>query len=147
MCYNPQPPPLTLRSPPPPTSAAWHASAACFCCCLLLLPLQPNRLTHTIRFLDLLPRRRRRAPGTSIRPALIESCAVVGNSWILSNSSFGAEIDGHEAVIRLNDAPVHGFEADIGRRLVYEHWVILHWILGVGCTVWALGTPPFKSRN
>ena len=34
--------------------------------------------------------------------------AVVGNSWILANSTMGEEIDAHHAVIRLNDAPVAG---------------------------------------
>ncbi|XP_033097219.1 CMP-N-acetylneuraminate-poly-alpha-2,8-sialyltransferase-like [Anneissia japonica] len=45
------------------------------------------------------------------------SCAVIGNSGILLNSSCGSEIDSHEFVLRSNIAPILGFEKDVG----YKH--------------------------
>eukprot|EP00873_Tetraselmis_striata_P002482 jgi/Tetstr1/422746/TSEL_013543.t1 len=44
------------------------------------------------------------------------SCAVVGSSGVLRNSSWGERIDSHSAVFRLNNAPVIGYEEDIGSR-------------------------------
>ncbi|KAL2650980.1 hypothetical protein R1flu_019108 [Riccia fluitans] len=44
------------------------------------------------------------------------SCAVVGNSGILLNSSYGDQIDSHEMVIRLNNAKVFGFEKHVGTK-------------------------------
>ncbi|XP_071959096.1 CMP-N-acetylneuraminate-beta-galactosamide-alpha-2,3-sialyltransferase 2-like [Antedon mediterranea] len=43
-------------------------------------------------------------------------CAVVGNSGNLKGSSYGAEIDAHDMVIRMNEAPLAGFEKDVGYR-------------------------------
>ncbi|KAL2629304.1 hypothetical protein R1flu_013990 [Riccia fluitans] len=45
-----------------------------------------------------------------------QSCAVVGNSGILLNSSYGEQIDSHEMVIRLNNAKIHGFEKHVGSK-------------------------------
>nr|GMD67293.1 beta-1,6-galactosyltransferase GALT29A [Ipomoea batatas]GMD71328.1 beta-1,6-galactosyltransferase GALT29A [Ipomoea batatas]GMD73857.1 beta-1,6-galactosyltransferase GALT29A [Ipomoea batatas] len=44
------------------------------------------------------------------------SCAVVGNSGILLNSEYGKVIDGHEVVIRLNNARTGGFERNVGSK-------------------------------
>ncbi|GFZ20323.1 glycosyltransferase family 29 (sialyltransferase) family protein [Actinidia rufa] len=44
------------------------------------------------------------------------SCAVVGNSGILLKSEYGELIDGHEAVIRLNNARIGGFEGNVGSK-------------------------------
>ncbi|CAI0555705.1 unnamed protein product [Linum tenue] len=39
-------------------------------------------------------------------PRQFKTCAVVGNSGDLLKTKFGTEIDGHDAVIRDNEAPV-----------------------------------------
>ncbi|GBG73498.1 GT29-family glycosyltransferase [Chara braunii] len=44
------------------------------------------------------------------------SCAIVGNSGSLLGSRRGWEIDHHEMVMRLNNAPTMGFEKDVGGR-------------------------------
>ncbi|GER30649.1 sialyltransferase [Striga asiatica] len=45
-----------------------------------------------------------------------KSCAVVGNSGILLKSDYGAKIDGHEVVIRLNNARTKGYEKNVGAK-------------------------------
>jgi hypothetical protein len=52
---------------------------------------------------------------------------VVGNSGSLLLANHGAEIDGHDAVLRMNNAPVGGrFLAQVGQKtsfnLVNFHW-------------------------
>eukprot|EP00241_Pyramimonas_parkeae_P002642 CAMPEP_0114241566 /NCGR_PEP_ID=MMETSP0058-20121206/9698_1 /TAXON_ID=36894 /ORGANISM="Pyramimonas parkeae, CCMP726" /LENGTH=452 /DNA_ID=CAMNT_0001354095 /DNA_START=138 /DNA_END=1496 /DNA_ORIENTATION=- len=44
------------------------------------------------------------------------SCAIVGNSGLLKETSFGADIDAHDVVVRLNAAPTKGFERHVGKR-------------------------------
>ena len=48
------------------------------------------------------------------------SCAVVGGSGSLLAHACGAAIDAHEAVIRLNDAPVKGYERWVGSRETFR---------------------------
>jgi len=43
-------------------------------------------------------------------------CAVVGNSGVLLNTTFGKDIDDHEIVIRLNAAPTHGYVEHVGMK-------------------------------
>ncbi|XVE79271.1 hypothetical protein DITRI_Ditri14bG0044400 [Diplodiscus trichospermus] len=45
-----------------------------------------------------------------------KSCAVVGNSGILLNSDHGELIDGHEVVIRLNNAGTDMFQKSVGSK-------------------------------
>ncbi|XP_022755972.1 beta-1,6-galactosyltransferase GALT29A-like isoform X2 [Durio zibethinus] len=45
-----------------------------------------------------------------------KSCAVVGNSGILLDSDHGKLIDGHEVVIRLNNARTENFEKNVGSK-------------------------------
>eukprot|EP00191_Tetraselmis_sp_GSL018_P009108 CAMPEP_0177615582 /NCGR_PEP_ID=MMETSP0419_2-20121207/23543_1 /TAXON_ID=582737 /ORGANISM="Tetraselmis sp., Strain GSL018" /LENGTH=507 /DNA_ID=CAMNT_0019113271 /DNA_START=428 /DNA_END=1951 /DNA_ORIENTATION=- len=44
------------------------------------------------------------------------TCAIVGSSGTLKGSRLGGEIDNHTAVIRFNDAPTSGYEADVGSK-------------------------------
>lgn len=44
------------------------------------------------------------------------TCAVVGNSGILLNSSYGGAIDEHEMVMRINNARTVGFESFVGKK-------------------------------
>ena len=46
----------------------------------------------------------------------LRSCAVVGGSGILASHPRGAEIERHEAILRVNNCPVRGFEARVGGR-------------------------------
>ncbi|KAJ8259578.1 hypothetical protein GJAV_G00171050 [Gymnothorax javanicus] len=47
-------------------------------------------------------------------------CAVVGNSGNLLGSKFGALIDSHTSVIRMNKARTSGFEGDVGNRTTHH---------------------------
>ncbi|XP_048837169.1 CMP-N-acetylneuraminate-beta-galactosamide-alpha-2,3-sialyltransferase 4-like isoform X1 [Brienomyrus brachyistius] len=44
------------------------------------------------------------------------TCIVVGNGYTIKNSSLGSIINTYDVVIRLNDAPVRGYEADVGSK-------------------------------
>lgn len=48
------------------------------------------------------------------------SCAVVGNSGRLLNAKQGADIDAHQVVIRINLAPVEGWEEYVGSRTTFN---------------------------
>ncbi|URE28506.1 sialyltransferase family domain containing protein [Musa troglodytarum] len=56
------------------------------------------------------------------------SCAVVGNSGILLNNDHGGLIDGHDLVIRLNNARVSGYSHKVGSKtgLSFVNSNILH---------------------
>ena len=46
----------------------------------------------------------------------VDSCAVVGSSASLLSHHHGPGIDEHELVLRINTAPVAGFESHVGSR-------------------------------
>ncbi|GCB73365.1 hypothetical protein scyTo_0006738, partial [Scyliorhinus torazame] len=43
-------------------------------------------------------------------------CIIMGNGGIVANKSLGSRIDDYDVVIRLNEAPVKGFEKDVGAK-------------------------------
>ena len=43
-------------------------------------------------------------------------CAIISSSGHLINASAGAEIDSTPCIFRMNNAPVKGFEKDVGSR-------------------------------
>ena len=45
-----------------------------------------------------------------------DTCALVGSSYSLKKKKYGAEIDAHDVVVRINDPPVKGYESHVGRR-------------------------------
>ncbi|XP_076850158.1 CMP-N-acetylneuraminate-beta-galactosamide-alpha-2,3-sialyltransferase 4 isoform X1 [Brachyhypopomus gauderio] len=53
---------------------------------------------------------------TSIESLDCRTCVVIGNGFALKNSSLGIAIDRHDIVIRMNDAPVRGYEQDVGSK-------------------------------
>lgn len=55
------------------------------------------------------------------------SCALVGNSGALRGATWGPAIDTHQAVLRLNQAPVSGYQSIVGAkttfRILNNKWV------------------------
>ncbi|XP_077422340.1 CMP-N-acetylneuraminate-beta-galactosamide-alpha-2,3-sialyltransferase 4 isoform X2 [Vanacampus margaritifer] len=54
-------------------------------------------------------------------PAEIETlecktCVVIGNGFTIKNTSLGSTINKYDVVIRLNNSPVRGYEADVGNK-------------------------------
>ncbi|XP_040926121.1 ST3 beta-galactoside alpha-2,3-sialyltransferase 3a isoform X4 [Betta splendens] len=45
-----------------------------------------------------------------------KTCIIMGNGGILINKSLGQQIDGFDVVVRLNQAPVKGYEKDVGSK-------------------------------
>ncbi|KAK2816002.1 hypothetical protein Q5P01_026469 [Channa striata] len=45
-----------------------------------------------------------------------KTCIIVGNGAILANKSLGKKIDEFDVVVRLNEAPLKGYEKDVGSR-------------------------------
>eukprot|EP00873_Tetraselmis_striata_P024005 jgi/Tetstr1/444269/TSEL_032161.t1 len=48
------------------------------------------------------------------------SCAIVSNSGTLLQAKFGSDIDEHDAVFRLNNAPTVGFEKYVGSKTTFN---------------------------
>ena len=48
------------------------------------------------------------------------TCAIVGNSGAILGKGYGEEIDGKDAVWRVNYAPIDGFEKDVGYRTTFD---------------------------
>ncbi|KAF7243200.1 Beta-galactoside alpha-2,6-sialyltransferase 1 [Varanus komodoensis] len=58
-----------------------------------------------------LPRR-----NISMELGQLGQCAVVTSAGSMKSSHLGAEIDGHDGVLRFNGAPTSGFEDDVGKK-------------------------------
>uniref|UniRef100_A0A4W5RFB0 CMP-N-acetylneuraminate-beta-galactosamide-alpha-2,3-sialyltransferase 4 n=1 Tax=Hucho hucho TaxID=62062 RepID=A0A4W5RFB0_9TELE len=52
----------------------------------------------------------------TIKDLPCRTCVVVGNGFAIKNTSLGSAINKYDIVIRLNDAPVRGYEADVGNK-------------------------------
>ncbi|XP_064208631.1 CMP-N-acetylneuraminate-beta-galactosamide-alpha-2,3-sialyltransferase 4-like [Anguilla rostrata] len=52
----------------------------------------------------------------SVKSSLCRTCVVIGNGFSIKNSSLGGAINKYDVVIRLNDAPVRGYEDDVGNK-------------------------------
>ncbi|XP_063809872.1 beta-galactoside alpha-2,6-sialyltransferase 2 [Pseudophryne corroboree] len=55
-------------------------------------------------------------PLNKLYPQGFSTCAVVSSAGAILNSSLGAEIDSHDAVLRFNSAPTHNYEKDVGNK-------------------------------
>ncbi|XP_036782791.2 CMP-N-acetylneuraminate-beta-galactosamide-alpha-2,3-sialyltransferase 2 isoform X2 [Manis pentadactyla] len=53
-------------------------------------------------------------------PHQCRRCAVVGNSGNLRGSGYGPDVDGHNFIMRMNQAPTVGFEQDVGSRTTHH---------------------------
>ncbi|XP_061110231.1 CMP-N-acetylneuraminate-beta-galactosamide-alpha-2,3-sialyltransferase 2-like [Conger conger] len=53
-------------------------------------------------------------------PNRCRTCAVVGNSGNLKGSDYGVLIDSNDFVIRMNKAPILGYEKDVGNRTTHR---------------------------
>ncbi|XP_011817847.1 PREDICTED: CMP-N-acetylneuraminate-beta-galactosamide-alpha-2,3-sialyltransferase 2 [Colobus angolensis palliatus] len=53
-------------------------------------------------------------------PHQCRRCAVVGNSGNLRGSGYGRDVDGHNFIMRMNQAPTVGFEQDVGSRTTHH---------------------------
>ncbi|XP_035277159.1 ST3 beta-galactoside alpha-2,3-sialyltransferase 3b isoform X5 [Anguilla rostrata] len=54
--------------------------------------------------------------GTELDSLSCKRCIIVGNGGILANKSLGSQIDEYDVVVRLNEAPVNGFQKDVGSK-------------------------------
>ncbi|XP_041030310.1 CMP-N-acetylneuraminate-beta-galactosamide-alpha-2,3-sialyltransferase 4 isoform X1 [Carcharodon carcharias] len=52
----------------------------------------------------------------SISRLACKKCVIIGNGYTLRNSSLGETINEYDIVIRINDAPVRGYEKDVGSK-------------------------------
>ncbi|XP_055516879.1 CMP-N-acetylneuraminate-beta-galactosamide-alpha-2,3-sialyltransferase 4-like [Leucoraja erinacea] len=52
----------------------------------------------------------------SIKRLACKRCVIIGNGFTLKNSSLGEKINNYDVVIRINDAPVRGYEKDVGNK-------------------------------
>ncbi|XP_061109795.1 CMP-N-acetylneuraminate-beta-galactosamide-alpha-2,3-sialyltransferase 1-like [Conger conger] len=53
-------------------------------------------------------------------PNRCRTCAVVGNSLNLIGSNYGVLIDSNDFIIRMNAAPILGYEKDVGNRTTHR---------------------------
>ncbi|XP_078067286.1 CMP-N-acetylneuraminate-beta-galactosamide-alpha-2,3-sialyltransferase 2 [Mustelus asterias] len=84
--------------------------------------LQPQFKPHNLK--DVLSKLFLIVPGenpySSWNRSRCRRCAVVGNSGNLHQSHYGADINSHDFIMRMNQAPTIGFEADVGSRTTHH---------------------------
>lgn len=61
-------------------------------------------------------------PGVLRRTSAFPSCSVVGSSGVMVHQKHGKEIDAADAVFRINDAPITGYEAFVGSKTTFRVW-------------------------
>ncbi|XP_077787897.1 CMP-N-acetylneuraminate-beta-galactosamide-alpha-2,3-sialyltransferase 2 isoform X2 [Podarcis muralis] len=107
--------------------AMTHACAGCLAFASLCRlgrtkMLQPQFKSHNLN--EVLGKLFQIVPGenpySSQNSQLCRRCAVVGNSGNLQGSGYGREINGHDFIMRMNQAPTVGFEADVGSRTTHH---------------------------
>lgn len=54
--------------------------------------------------------------GVELDSLSCKKCIIMGNGGILANRSLGQTIDDYDVVARLNEAPVRGYEKDVGSK-------------------------------
>ncbi|XP_022685533.1 sialyltransferase-like protein 2 [Setaria italica] len=116
---------LRSRSSPSPFAAACSSPAA-----------RPNTTPAATR--SSAGRRRERFP----------TCAVVGNSGILLGFGQGTQIDAHDLVVRLNNARVAGYAADVGAKTslysnILHRYAVRSAVTAGGCACHPSTTSPF----
>ena len=52
---------------------------------------------------------------------VFRTCALVSSSSAMAKSGLGREIDQHDVVMRINNAPVRGFEDDVGSKTTLRY--------------------------
>lgn len=84
--------------------------------------LQPQFKSHNTR--EVLEKLFQVVPGENPYhfrdPQQCRRCAVVGNSGNLRGSGYGPDVDGHNFIMRMNQAPTVGFEQDVGSRTTHH---------------------------
>ncbi|XP_078785861.1 CMP-N-acetylneuraminate-beta-galactosamide-alpha-2,3-sialyltransferase 4-like isoform X2 [Oryzias latipes] len=85
------------------------------------VPLKGARLPYSIEGNELMLLKILAATANYDMPAHIENleckrCVVVGNSYAIKNTSLGNTINKYDVVIRLNNAPIRGYEEDVGNK-------------------------------
>jgi hypothetical protein len=60
-------------------------------------------------------------PPLTVNPVdAARSCAIVGNSGMLRLTEFGRSIDSHDTVVRVNQAPTHGYSRRVGTKVTHR---------------------------
>lgn len=67
-----------------------------------------------------------------------ERTCIIGNSGKLKNQNHGKKIDSYDCVVRLNAAPVSGFEAHVGSKTTFR---VVNILLQKGATLPYTDTP------
>ncbi|XRB18794.1 glycosyltransferase family 29 protein [Pseudoscourfieldia marina] len=84
---------------------------------------------------------------------VFRTCALVSSSSAMAKSGLGREIDQHDVVMRINNAPVRGFEDDVGSKTTlrytnnYSEGFREQENETVVAGKWCIHGPPCKSRD
>eukprot|EP00192_Tetraselmis_astigmatica_P006141 CAMPEP_0117653252 /NCGR_PEP_ID=MMETSP0804-20121206/3085_1 /TAXON_ID=1074897 /ORGANISM="Tetraselmis astigmatica, Strain CCMP880" /LENGTH=450 /DNA_ID=CAMNT_0005459401 /DNA_START=355 /DNA_END=1707 /DNA_ORIENTATION=- len=81
-----------------------------------------------------------------------DTCALVGSSGLLKRNAYGAVIDSHDVVVRMNQAPTEGYETIAGGKTTYRmlnnKWTTVYYEDGVpNSAVGASSTSQFLIKQ